>query len=264
MKTATISQADLETWASFLLDHSLGGITAEDRVMIKGERICWPLMEVLERKVIENGGTPDVFLVPPNNDRGRVFSATMGRFGTSEQINAVPHWLKARYESMTKYVEVLGAEDPSQYMGLSSDQIQELAGADRAFSDIRLSKSWVITLFPTEGMATSEGMDLDDYAEFIVRASTADPMPLKGAEEKLAPLFDAGTKVTVVTGHPSDGRELVLSIDISPSNGVMSYGLRNFPDGEVFTSPDASTTRSTSIRTRSMRICMELTGWMHF
>ncbi|MEN8165691.1 MAG: aminopeptidase, partial [Acidobacteriota bacterium] len=242
MKTATISQADLETWAGFLLDHSLGGITPDDRVMIKGERICWPLMEILERRVIESGATPDVLLVPPNNDRGRVWSSTMGRTGTPEQIEAVPDWHRARYESMNKYVEVLGAEDPSQYMGLTPEQLGDLAGADRRFGDIRLSKSWVITLFPTEGMAKTEGMDLDDYSDFIVRASTADPMPLKDAEEKLAPLFDAGRSVTIVTQHPGDGRELVLKLDITPSRGVMSFGLRNFPDGEVFTSPDASKT----------------------
>lgn len=242
MKTATISKPDLETWAGFLLDHSLGGISKEDRVMIKGERICWPLMEVLERKVIEAGGTPDVLLVPPNNDRGRVWSATMGRTGSPEQMATVPNWHQARYESMTKYVEVLGAEDPTQYMGLTPEQLGELAAADRRFGDIRLSKSWVITLFPTEGMAKTEGLDFEDYADFIVRASTADPMPLKAAEEKLAPLFDAGSSVTIVTEHPGDGRELVLNLDITPSRGVMSFGLRNFPDGEVFTSPDASKT----------------------
>ena len=52
MREATIDQTDLETWAGYLLDHSLGGIDASDRVMIKGERICWPLMAELERMCI--------------------------------------------------------------------------------------------------------------------------------------------------------------------------------------------------------------------
>lgn len=242
MKHATIAQADLEKWAAFLLDHSLGGITPEDRVMIKGERICWPLMEVLERRVIEAGAVPDVLLVPPNNDRGRVWSAAMGRHGSERQLAAAPDWHRDRYESMTKYVEVLGAEDPGQYMGLDPEQVKGLAEADRPFANTRLSKSWVITLFPTHGMAKTEGMELEDYADFIVRASTADPMPLKAAEEKLAPLFDAGTTMTVETTHPGDGRALTLTVDIAPSKAVMSYGLRNFPDGEVFTSPDANKT----------------------
>jgi len=243
MEHARISQDELETWAAYLLDHSLGGITPEDRVMIKGERICWPLMEVLERRVIEAGAVPDVLLVPPNNDRGRVWSAAMGRSASARQLEAVPEWHRLRYENMTKYVEVLGAEDPPRFTGLTSEQVQKLAGADQPFGRIRLSKPWVITLFPTAGMAEGEGMELEEYARFIVRASTADPLPLKAAEERLAPLFDNGKAMTVVTEHPADGRELTLTVDISSSLGVMSYGLRNFPDGEVFTSPDANSTR---------------------
>ncbi len=240
MTQANISAQDLEIWASYLLDHSLGGISPEDRVMIKGEHVCWPLMAVLEKKIIEAGAVPDVLLIPPNNDRGRVWSSAMGRLGSEEQLQRIPGWHRDRYESMTKYVEVLGAEDPSLYMGLDPEQSQALAAADRPFSDLRLSKPWVITLYPTAGMAEMEGMSLEEYSDFIVRASTADPRPLKAAEEKLAPLFDRGSKISVETEHPIDGRMLRLDLDISPSRGVMSYGLRNFPDGEVFTSPDAN------------------------
>jgi hypothetical protein len=74
-----IDTKDLEVWAGFLLDHSLQGITADDRVMIKGEAVCWPLMVILERRVIEAGGVPDVYVVPPNNERGRKWRARVAR-----------------------------------------------------------------------------------------------------------------------------------------------------------------------------------------
>jgi aminopeptidase len=237
-----IATKDLEIWAGYLLNHSLGGITAEDRVMIKGEAVCWPLMAALERMVIEAGGTPDVYLVPPNNERGRVWSAAMARIGSQEQLDRVPEWHGARYDSMTKYVEVLGAEDPDQFMGLEAEQSQALAAADRPYANIRLSKQWVITLFPTEASARLEEMDFDTYREFIVGASTTDPRPLLEAEKKLAPVFDEGSEIRIVTEHPSDDRELTLEMNIASGRAVMSYGLRNFPDGEIFTSPDANST----------------------
>ena len=239
MKEPTIKHEDLETWAGFLLDHSLGGIEGDDRVMIKGERICWPLMEVLERRVVEAGAIPDVYLVPPNNERGRVWSSAMGRHGSPEQLERVPGWHRERYESMTKYVEVLGGEDPSRYMGLGPDQIRALAEADRPFANIRLSKPWVITLYPTPAFADIEGLDLDEYVEFVVRASTQDPRPLLEAERRLERLFAEGEKVRIVTSHPGDGRELELDLSIAQGRPRLSYGLRNFPDGEIFTSPDA-------------------------
>jgi aminopeptidase len=235
-----IKRDDLETWARFLLEHSLCGVGPGDRVMIKGERVCWPLIEVLERRVVEAGAVPDVHLVAPNNDRGRVWSATMGRSATPEQLAAVPDWHRERYRSMTKYVEVLGAEDPKQYIGLAPAQAQALAAADRPFADIRLSKPWVITLYPTAAFAELEGMSVEDFEAFIVGASTVDPTPLRAAEEAIAPLLDGGSTVTIVTRCPMEERDLTLTMSIAEGHTVMSYGLRNFPDGEVFTSPDAS------------------------
>jgi aminopeptidase len=236
-----IDPADLETWAHILLDHSLGGIAPGERVMIKGERICWPLMAVLERGVAEAGGVPDVYLVPPNNERGRVWSATMAAHGMPEQLSAVPDWHRARYESFSKYVEVLGAEDPSAYASLTAPQSQSLAAADRPFADLRLARRWVITLYPTPAFAAMEGLPLDEYVRFIVGASTTDPRPLREAEERLAPLFRGGHTMRLLTRHP-DGRGFELRIDITPSLPTLSYGLRNFPDGEIYTSPDARAT----------------------
>ncbi|MCC6132653.1 MAG: aminopeptidase [Acidobacteria bacterium] len=234
-----ISPESLDRWARLLVEHSLGGVTSDDRVMIKGERIAWPLMERIEREVIARGGTPDVYLVAPNNERGRVWSASMGRSGTPEQLERVPAWHRERYSSMTKYVEVLGAESPESYSGLSAQASAALARADRPFADLRLSRRWVITLFPTPAYAAIEGMSLDEYTQFIVQAATVDPMPLLRAEEKLAPFFETGHRVEIDTFHPGQGRELRLTMDLSESVPVMSYGLRNVPDGEIFTSPDA-------------------------
>jgi aminopeptidase len=143
---------------------------------------------------------------------------------------------------MTKYVEVLGAEDPSRFSGVTPAQSQSVVAADRAFTDLRLARPWVITLYPTPGFAALEGLDFDEYTRFLVRASTVDPRPLRVAEERIAPYFLEGRVFRVQTEHPGEKRRLELTTSIAPSLPTMSYGLRNFPDGEVFTSPDANTT----------------------
>ena len=182
-----------------------------------------------------------MLLVPPNNDRGRVWSAGVGRLATPEQLARVPDWHRARYESFNKYVEVLGAEDPSRFQGLDAARAQALATADRPFANLRLARRWVITLYPTQAMAAFEGIEFDEYVRFVVGASITDPRPLRDAEERIAPLLRDGKRVTVVTEAP-DGRNLALVLDIAPSLPAMSYGLRNLPDGEVYTSPVASAT----------------------
>ena len=240
MHEPTIDPAKLDAWARLLVTHSIGGVTQEDRVMIKGERIAWPLMERIEREVIAAGGVPDVLLVPPNNERGKVWSAAMGRGATEGQLARAPEWHRERYASMTKYVEVLGAESPASYAGLPREATAALAKADRPFSDLRLSKRWVITLYPTPAYAEMEGIPLEDYVRFVVDASTIDPRPLLLAEQRLEPLFAGGKRMEVVTFHPVEKRELVLTMSLAESIPVLSHGLRNVPDGEIFTSPDAS------------------------
>ncbi len=179
-------------------------------------------------------------MAPPNKAAGGGGTAGGGPPGQPAQLENTPDWNQARYNAMTKYIEVLGAEDPKAYAGLAPEKLGGLAKADRPFSSIRLSKPWALTLYPTPGFAKMEGMDLDTYVGFIVKASTTDPRPLKAAEERLAPLMQDASSATITTWHPHEDRELTLTMDLSRSQPELCYGLRNFPDGEIFTSPDAN------------------------
>jgi aminopeptidase len=236
-----ISRNDLETWADYLVDYSIGGVTADDVVMVKGERIAWPLMSVIQDRIFAKGAIADVCLVPPDNDRGKVWGASIARHGTVEQIARVPAWHQARYEAMTKYIEVLGAESPDLFAGLPEETAAAVMRADETYKTIRLLKPWCITLFPTKGFADLEGMSLEEYTEVIVSASTVDPRLLDEIEEPIRAAMDAAKTVRVVTEHPKTGKTLELTMDIGGRNIVKCTGRRNFPDGEVFTSPDART-----------------------
>ncbi len=231
----------LETWANWLLDHSLGGVGPGDVVMIKGERITWPLMSILQDKVIQAGAVPDVNVVAPDNDRGKVWGAAMARHGTLEQIERVPAWHRDRYDAMTKYVELLGAEMPELFQGLPEETAQAIMRVDEPYKEIRLSKPWVITLFPTEGFAAMEGMPYDEYVDVILAASTADPRELERIGEPIRAAMDRAGTIRIVTEHPDDGRRLELSMSIENRRIQASVGYHNWPDGEVFTSPDART-----------------------
>ncbi|ANM30497.1 hypothetical protein ABI59_14325 [Acidobacteria bacterium Mor1] len=234
-----ISEKDLETWAEYLLSYSLGGIEPDDVVMLKGEPVTWPLLSKLQDKVFAAGAIADLNLVAPDNDRGKVFGASIARHGSVEQIARVPGWHRERYESMTKYVEVMGSERPELFDGLPDDTAMALAKADEEFRRTRGLKRWVLTLFPTQGFADIEEMSLADYARVVVAASTQDPRKLETIEEPIRQLMDRSKRLRFVTRCPKHDRDLELSIDISPGKAIPCTGIRNFPDGEVFTSPDS-------------------------
>lgn len=235
-----VQKKDLEVWANYLLNYSLGGIKSDDIVMIKGEHVCWPLISVLQDKIFAAGGIADINLVAPDNDRGKVWGASIARHGTVDQIMQVPQWHEKRYKVMTKYIEILGAESPKYFEGLPNDKLQALMKADEPFKSIRLIKPWVLTLYPTQGFADLEGMNLEDYTQVIVNASTIDPTYLEKVEGDIYDIMKKSEIIKIQTQHPKTGQMLELQMDIGDRNIVKCTGERNFPDGEVFTSPDSN------------------------
>jgi aminopeptidase len=234
-----IDRKSLEIWAGHLVNHSIGGVDKNDVVMIKGERIAWPLISICQDMVFSAGGTADVNLVAPDNDRGKVWGASITRHGTVEQINRIPDWQRQRYEGMNKYIEVMGAESPSLFTNLPEETNLALVRADEPYKNIRLLKNWVITLFPTQGFADLEEMSLDEYADVVVSASTFNPRLLEEIEEPVRKLMDESRDVRIVTDCPDKGRRLELRMNIESRNIRKCTGQHNLPDGEVFTSPDA-------------------------
>ena len=239
MGAALINEEELGSWARRIVDHCLGGLEPQDVVMIRGEAVAWPLISALQERVIEAGAVPDVWLVPPDNDRGRVWGAAMARLGTQGQIERVPAWYITRYQTMTKYIEVLGAEQPSLFTGLPREMEQAIIAVDEPFKNLRLDKRWTLTLYPTEGFAEMEGLPLEDYTRIVVAASLADPEPLRELEQAIYQVMQGASEIQIVTRCPHKDRDLELSLSIQDRLIQQSYGIHNWPDGEVFTSPDS-------------------------
>ncbi|MFZ1730611.1 MAG: aminopeptidase [Bacteroidota bacterium] len=238
---ANISEQDLNTWADYLLDYSLGGVQKDDVIMIKGEHITWPLMSKLQDKIFAKGGIADVNIVAPDNDRGKVWGASIARHGTTEQIVRVPAWHEQRYKAMTKYIEILGAENPALSVGQPEETAMAVMRADEPYKTLRLGKPWLLTLFPTQGFADLEGMTIEEYTDVIVSASVVDPRELNRVEQDIYEVMDQSSAFRIQTRHPEDGRTLELRMNIADRNVIKCTGKRNFPDGEVFTSPNANT-----------------------
>ncbi|PID63148.1 MAG: hypothetical protein CR986_00320 [Ignavibacteriae bacterium] len=236
-----ISEKDLNTWADYLLNYSLGGISKDDVVMVKGEKICWELISVLQDKIFAAGAIADINIIPPDNDRGKVWGSSIARHGSVEQINKVPQWQIDRYKNMTKYIEILGTENPEFFTNQKEALAQAVMKSDEPLKEIRLSKPWVLTLFPTQSFADMEELSLEDYTKVIVNASIINPQLLEDVEEDIYQLMNKSKTIKIETEHPDSGKILELKMNISDHNIVKCTGKRNFPDGEVFTSPDANT-----------------------
>ena len=116
-----------------------------------------------------------------------------------EQINKIPQWHIDRYKTMTKYIEILGVSNPELFRNAKEELAKEMMKVDAPVKDIRLNKPWVLTLFPTKGFADMEGMTLQEYSDFIVKASTVDPHLLDAVEEDIYQLLKKSSEIKIQT-----------------------------------------------------------------
>lgn len=230
----------LSRWADILLQQSLRGIVGNDVVMIKGEEAVWPLIEVLQEKILRAGGLVDVFLVPRDNERGRTWSASVAKFGRLSRLKTLPDWQRLRYRSFTKYIEILGMASPESTRGVRGPVMRRILSLENELSKIRLGKPRVITMFPTAAFARIEGLPFARYRELVIAASIQDPRRLEKSAERLAALLRGTDRIRILTRDRRSRRSCELQVGIA-QRGIIkdTETLGNIPCGEVYTSPDA-------------------------
>lgn len=99
-------------------------------------------------------------------------------------------------------------------------------------TDIRVAKTkWCVLRYPSPSIAQMAGMSTDAFTDFYFRVSNLDYTRMAQAEEPLVKLFEQTEKVHII------GPETDLTFSIKGIPVMKSCGLRNIPDGEVFTAP---------------------------
>lgn len=238
MQLPLVTEAQLHAWASILINHSFGGVHPDDLVVIKGERIAWPLIQAIETLVIQAGANSQVLITPPGNDRNRINgSSAMATFGTVGQIERVPRWITTLHEEMTHYIEIFGAEMPELYNGRQPELVQAIAKVNCPLVDIRCTKPWVLTLWPTEADALGDGLDFQTYVDIVVAASTVDPQSLMPSMQVIHKTMCRSQHVVIKTMDPRNQNTYLLTMEIGGTLPEICCGKHNWMDGEVYTSP---------------------------
>lgn len=97
---------------------------------------------------------------------------------------------------------------------------------------------WVICGYPTEGSAQDAGMSLKQFEDVLYRAAFLDK------DDPVAAWTSFGDRLEAIGSFLETKRELRivgedtdLKLGVEGRTWIRSKGLRNFPDGEVFTGP---------------------------
>jgi aminopeptidase len=147
-------------------------------------------------------------------------------------LKTVSEWEKRRWEDLSANLAIRAPENDRELADVDPSKTRMMAAGTREVQDIVINaRRWLLFYWPTRGQAQKAGMAYDRFFEYVMDVCTIDYAKLHEAEKKLAALMEDAERVEI----RGPGTDLRFSIQGIPV--VCSHGLRNLPDGEVYTAP---------------------------
>ncbi len=222
---------DPDAFARLLCDWCLE-VREGDQVVILSTTLAEPLVTALHGAVLSRHAWPLLRLTPDSLEEqfyALAAEAQLDSFAPLEltEVQSADAWLRIRAPANTR---ALAAVDPAW--------IARVARARAPITEVRLSRRWCGTLWPTAALAQEAGMSERDYAAFVERALFLDrPDPivawseLGARQEALAQRLEQAREIRI----EAEGTDLRLRVD--GRHWINSDGKTNMPSGEVFTGP---------------------------
>jgi aminopeptidase len=210
-----------------------------DYVLINGQTTAIPLVEAIYAEVLDRGGLPTLMM-----GLAGLGDVAVRHIHTDAQFAFIDPGTRVRYEQADMIFTILAPNNIKSLSRVPMEIMQRFQQGRRELTELYLSRCadeslrWNITAWPTEAAAQEAEMSLADYTEFMYRAcglDQDDPVAYWTAmRDRQATLVAwlADKRHAEVKGPGVD-----LTFDFGGRAWVNSHGVKNFPDGEVFTSP---------------------------
>ncbi len=197
-----------------------------------------------ERVLIDAYDVPDAFVVAlvraardrqaipyVNLQRARITRELL-RGATAEQYQITSDIELARMQKMDAYIAARGSDNIFETSDVPSDRVQLVSRILKPVLDYRVNKTkWVVIRWPSSAMAQQAGMSTEAFEEFYFRVCTFDYSRYGPGMKALEDLMNRTDRVHL-KGPGTD-----LQFSIRGIGAESCGGLRNIPDGEVFSCP---------------------------
>ena len=199
----------------------------------KGERVLIDAFDVpdtftiaLVRAAQDRGALPYVNIQRARITRELLKGATAEQYGTTAEVEL------ARMNKMQAYIAVRGSDNIFETSDVPAERVQTVAKVLKPVLDYRVNQTkWVVLRWPSSAMAQQAGMSTSAFEEFYFKVCTFDYRRYGPGMKALADLMDRTDRVHL-KGPGTD-----LKFSIKGIGAVACGGLRNIPDGEVFSCP---------------------------
>lgn len=198
-----------------------------EHVLIEGYDVPREMVSALVRAVRKRGGHPSVNLHDAQVTRDLI------ERGTREQFEAEAEWKLAQMQRMDAYIAVRGSHNIFEMSSVSGRRMREYSQIMRPVLDHRVQKTkWVVLRWPSPAMAQQARMSTREFEDFYFRVCTLDYSRMVPGMNALKKLMESTDEVHIVGPGATDLRFSIKDIPVIPCGG-----LRNIPDGEIFTAP---------------------------
>lgn len=153
------------------------------------------------------------------------------KHASSEQINHVFDFEHEKPDEVDARVVIRSSFNSKEMSNIAPEKIAARRKTMQPFLNKYVEKRWILTYYPSHGMAQEADMSLEEYKEFYFKTCLLDWESVKESQEKLKNAIDDG-KVMRVVGEKTD-----ITLSMEGRDGIKCCGEHNMPDGEVFYAP---------------------------
>jgi aminopeptidase len=201
-------------------------LQAGERVLIDAFDVPDAMVIALIRAVRARGAHPYVQLHRARVTREMSLGAEEAQFAPHAEVEL------ARMQKMDAYIALRGSDNIFEASDVPSDRVQLVSRLMKPVLDHRVGKTkWVVLRWPSPAMAQQASMSTEAFEDFYFNVCTLDYARMIPGMKALADLMKKTDRVHI-TGPGTDLRFSIKGIGAQPCGG-----LRNIPDGEVFSCP---------------------------
>jgi aminopeptidase len=209
------------------------GLTGFSTGLKKGERVLIDAFDIPDAMVVAliraaraRGAMPYVQIHRARVTRELTLGAEEAQFAPHAEVEL------ARMQKMDAYIAMRGSENIFEASDVPSTKVQLVSRLMKPVLDHRVGKTkWVVLRWPSSAMAQQAGMSTEAFEDFYFKVCTLDYARMTPGMKALSDLMKKTDQVQI-KGPGTDLRFSIKGIGAQPCGG-----LRNIPDGEVFSCP---------------------------
>jgi aminopeptidase len=210
------------------------GLTGFSTALKKGERVLIDAFDVPDAMVIAliraaraRGAFPFVQV-----NRARI-SRELARGAEEAQVTTQAAIELERMRRMDAYIALRGSNNIFEGSDVDGERVRLISRLFKAVQDDRVNRTkWVVLRWPSSAMAQEAKMSTEAFEDFYFKVCTLDYSLMRPGMKALGDLMRRTDRVRI-TGPGTDLCFSILGIGAQECGG-----LRNIPDGEVYSCPE--------------------------